>query len=131
MASVIAEVRNSGLFRTKRMPIFQMTAAQGRAGLTCIWFNGTYLKDRFKPGQTVALYGRGERSTFGRGGLQIIQPQCEVVADPDDDAEAQAANSLEVGRIVPIYESAADRRLASQRVQPSGRPAAYQDVPAG
>jgi len=104
MASVIAEVRNSGLFRTKRMPIFQMTAAQGRAGLTCIWFNGTYLKDRFKPGQTVALYGRVERSTFGRGGLQIIQPQFEVLADPDDDAEAQAANSLEVGRIVPIYE---------------------------
>src|SRR5579864_8360655 len=101
MASVIAEVRNSGLFRTKRMPIFQMTASQGRASLNCIWFNGTYLKDRFKPGQTVALYGRVERSTFGRGGLQIIQPQFEVLADPDDDAETQAANSLEVGRIVP------------------------------
>src|SRR5215813_8302665 len=31
MATVIAEVRNSGLFRTRRMPIFQMTAGQGRA----------------------------------------------------------------------------------------------------
>src|SRR6184192_2153499 len=83
MASVIAEVRGSGLFRTRRMPIFQMTAAQGRASLTCIWFNATYLKDKFKPGQAVALYGRVERSTFGRGGLQIIQPQFEILAEPE------------------------------------------------
>ncbi len=43
MASVIAEVRTSGLFRTRRMPIFQMTAGQGSARLKCIWFNATYL----------------------------------------------------------------------------------------
>ncbi|HZR27303.1 MAG TPA: ATP-dependent DNA helicase RecG [Terriglobales bacterium] len=131
MASVIAEVRNSGLFRTKRMPIFQMTASQGRASLNCIWFNGAYLKDRFKPGQTVALYGRVERSTFGRGGLQIIQPQFEVLADPDDDAETQAANSLEVGRIVPIYESAADRKLNSKWFRRIIRGALEQVVPEG
>ena len=29
MATVIAEVRTSGLFRTRRMPIFQMTAGPG------------------------------------------------------------------------------------------------------
>jgi ATP-dependent DNA helicase RecG len=33
MATVIAEVRTSGLFRTRRMPIFQMTAGQGRSRL--------------------------------------------------------------------------------------------------
>ena len=55
MATVIAEVRTSGLFRTRRMPIFQMTAGQGRSRLKCIWFNATYLRDRFKPGQLVAL----------------------------------------------------------------------------
>src|SRR6266851_2134604 len=36
MATVIAEVRTSGLFRTRRMPIFQMTAGQGRSRLNCI-----------------------------------------------------------------------------------------------
>ena len=41
MATVIAEVRTSGLFRTRRMPIFQMTAGQGRNRLKCIWFNGS------------------------------------------------------------------------------------------
>ena len=61
MATVIAEVRTSGLFRTRRMPIFQMTAGQGRSRLKCIWFNATYLRDQFKPGQLVALYGKVEQ----------------------------------------------------------------------
>jgi ATP-dependent DNA helicase RecG len=131
MASVIAEVRGSGLFRTRKMPIFQMTAAQGRASLTCIWFNGTYLRDRFKPGQAVALYGRVERSTFGRGGLQIVQPQFEILAEAEngDEPEAKAASSLEVGRIVPIYESAADRRLTSKWFRRVIRGALEQVVP--
>src|SRR3974390_1156237 len=58
MATVIGEVRNSGLFRTRRMPIFQMTVGQARLHLKCLWFNGTYLRDKFQPGQIVALYGR-------------------------------------------------------------------------
>ena len=52
MASVIAEVRTSGLFRTRRMPIFEMTVGQGRDTLKCIWFNATYLQDKFRAGQT-------------------------------------------------------------------------------
>src|SRR4029077_3165586 len=74
MASVIAEVRASALFRTKRMPLFEMIAGQGRTSIKCLWFYGAYLKDKFKPGQTVALYGKVEQSTRGRGGLQMIQP---------------------------------------------------------
>src|SRR5438045_6498038 len=53
MATVIAEVRTSGLFRTRRMPIFQMIAGQGRSRLKCIWFNATYLRDRFKDRKSV------------------------------------------------------------------------------
>jgi ATP-dependent DNA helicase RecG len=117
MATVIAEVRTSGLFRTRRMPIFQMTAGQGRARLKCLWFNGTYLRDRFKPGQMVALYGKVEEDR--RGELQIMQPQFEILGDPADDgasdaAERNLAASLEVGRIVPIYESAGQGRLTAR-----------------
>ena len=61
MASVIAEVRTSALFRTRSMPIMEMTAGQGRNTLKCMWFRGTYLKDRFQPGQMVALYGKVEQ----------------------------------------------------------------------
>jgi ATP-dependent DNA helicase RecG len=112
MATVIAEVRTSGLFRTRRMPIFQMTAGQGRNRLKCIWFNATYLRDRFKPGQLVALYGKVEQEHGGE--LQLVQPQFEILGDSVDEAEGgdqKAASSLEVGRIVPIYESAGQGRL--------------------
>src|SRR5579863_8600442 len=83
MATVIAEVRTSGLFRTRRMPIFQMTAGQGRAKLKCIWFNAGYLRDRFKPGQLVALYGKVEQDHYG-GELQLTQPQFEILGDTEE-----------------------------------------------
>jgi ATP-dependent DNA helicase RecG len=115
MATVIAEVRNSGIFQTRRMPIFRMVAGQGRASIQCVWFHGEYLRDRFKPGQLVALYGKVEREWKGKG-LQIVQPQFEVIGDMQevDGEEGPEIESLEVGRIVPIYESAANARLTSR-----------------
>ena len=118
MATVIAEVRTSGLFRTRRMPIFEMTAGQGRSRLKCIWFNATYLRDRFKPGQVVALYGKVEGDLYGSE-LQLVQPQFEILDDAtpstgSDATEQKLAASLEVGRIVPIYESAGQGRLTTR-----------------
>jgi len=120
MATVIAEVRNSGLFRTRRMPIFQLTVGQGRNRLKCLWFNAVYLQDRFQPGQMLALYGKVEEDRDG--GLQIVQPQFEILGDintndeggvetAEKEAEKKAAASLEIGRIVPIYESTGQGKL--------------------
>jgi len=116
MATVIAEVRSSALFYTKsRMPIFQMVASQGRTGIRCKWFRGDYLRDKFKPGQIVALYGKVEKEWKGKG-LEILQPQFEIIGEAEDlDLEdASDFESLEVGRIVPIYESAAGGKLTSR-----------------
>jgi ATP-dependent DNA helicase RecG len=114
MATVIAEVRNSGLLRTRRMPIFQLAVGQGRTKLKCIWFNAAYLQDRFQAGQMVALYGKVEEDRDGE--LQIVQPQFEILGDINeeggaDEAEKKAAASLEIGRIVPIYESTGQGKL--------------------
>jgi ATP-dependent DNA helicase RecG len=169
MASVIAEVRTSALFRTKRMPLFELTVGdpvlptenphpfdklragsispprsasgqappgeirvrqpspvgqpQGtrgmfgagpRAMLKCVWFNGTYLKDRFQPGQLVALYGKVEASKRGRERLQLINPQFEILDDGNGDAPESIAESTEIGRIVPIYESAGSGKVTSR-----------------
>ena len=114
MATVIAQVRNSGLFRTRRMPIFQLTVGQGRSRLRCLWFNATYLQDKFKPGELIALYGKVEQDPKS-GELQIIQPQFEMLGDAAaEDADDKAAASLEVGRIVPIYESAGQGRITAR-----------------
>jgi ATP-dependent DNA helicase RecG len=114
MATVIGEVRNSGLFRTRKMPIFQLTVGQGRSKLKCLWFNAAYLQDKFKPGALVALYGKVEQDSRS-GELQIIQPQFEMLGDaPGDAADDKAAASLEVGRIVPIYESAGQGKVTAR-----------------
>ena len=112
MASVIGEVRGSVLLRTRAGPIFEMTLGQGLGTVKCMWFHGAYLKDRFKLGQTVAVYGKLEpsRSAMAAGAagvptsgrFKMIQPQFEIIpngAGPDSDA------TLEIGRIVPVYES--------------------------
>jgi ATP-dependent DNA helicase RecG len=113
MATVIAEVRTSGLLRTRRMPIFEMTAGQGRSRLKCIWFNATYLRDKFKPGQMIALYGKVE---VNRGDLQLVQPQFEIIGEAAEEGSVEATErkvveSLEIGRIVPIYETAGQGSL--------------------
>jgi ATP-dependent DNA helicase RecG len=119
MAAVVAEVRNSAVFRTRNgMPIFELVAGQGRTTLKCIWFHGEYLRDRFKPGQLVALYGKVEEGWKGRG-LQIQQPQFELLSGGDGEGQldlesAKEFESLEVGRIVPIYESASSGKLTSR-----------------
>ncbi len=92
-----------------------MTAGQGRATLKCLWFHGAYLKDKFKPGQVVALYGKVETPSNEGRGLQIVQPQFEILSDPDDENEMKdPADSLEIGRIVPIYETASHGKLTSR-----------------
>ncbi len=108
MATVVGEVRNSGLFRTRSMPIFQLTVGQGRSRLRCLWFNATYLQGKFKPGQMIALYGKVEEDQRTRE-LQIVQPHFEILGDSvgsgENGAEKEVAESLEIGRIVPIYEA--------------------------
>jgi ATP-dependent DNA helicase RecG len=102
MASIIGEVRGSVLLRTRSMQIFEMTVGQGLDSVKCMWFHGGYLKDRFKAGQMVALYGKLEASRSTAGKFKMIQPQFEILPAADS-AEAEYI-SLEVGRIVPVYE---------------------------
>src|SRR5271165_1467801 len=109
-ASVIAEVRGSGLLRTRKAPIFELTIGQGRLAMKCIWFNGGYLQGKFQAGQTVAVYGKVEPSR-STSNFKMIQPQFEVLPDASDDAETRL---LEVGRITPVYESLGGSRLASR-----------------
>ncbi len=116
MASIIADVRTFGLFRTRRMPIFEMTVGQGRDTLKCIWFNATYLQDKFRAGMTLALYGKVEAGDRSGHRFEVIQPQFEVLHDPavahgNGSGDEKKWQSLEVGRIVPIYEAAGNVRL--------------------
>jgi ATP-dependent DNA helicase RecG len=134
MASLVGEVRGTVLLRTRSAPIFEMTvgitppapdsdeAMQGLLAappsailetVKCMWFHGTYLKDKFRPGQRLALYGKldGSRSgnalNAGPGStrFKMIQPTFEILPDATATGEDAEFTTLEMGRIVPIYES--------------------------
>ena len=103
MASVIGEVRGTVLLQTRHMPLFEMTVGQGLNTVKAMWFRGGYLRDKFRVGQMVALYGKLEAFRSSAGKFKMIQPQFEILPAPgDSDAEF---SMLEVGRIVPVYES--------------------------
>jgi ATP-dependent DNA helicase RecG len=108
MASVIGEVRGSTLLETRTGPLFELTVGQGVHSVKAMWFRGSYLQGKFQVGQTVALYGKLEPSRSNAGKFKMVQPQWEILPVPgapgSGGADAEFA-LLEMGRIVPIYET--------------------------
>ena len=125
MASLIGDVRGAGLLKTRGgAGLFEMTLGLaapgiepglapgavvprlGQSTIKCMWFNGTYLRERFRLGQRVAVYGKLELSRSGANGrFKLIQPAFEILPKPGaTGADAEFAQ-LEMGRIVPVYES--------------------------
>ena len=123
LATVIARVRSAGMLpvRRSRVKIFCADVGERGAYLRCKWFNSAWLERMIRPGQYVALHGKVEFDAY-EGGLQMMQPQFEILPEletpletPLDAGGASATgHSLEVGRIVPIYEAAGKGRLTSR-----------------
>ena len=107
-ATILVKVLTCGLTRTRKGKYIYDLAAIDASGaahprmVRCIWFNAHYLERSkiFRSGQQVFFYGKAEPDFYGTSNLQIVQPQYEIIPDSDADGE-----SLEVGRMVPIYES--------------------------
>jgi ATP-dependent DNA helicase RecG len=102
-ATVLVDVLSAGLMRTRRGIFIYDLAARDRTGmLRCKWFNAVHL-DRnkvFRPGQRVFFHGKVERDPYGAR-VEMLQPQFEILTEE----AAAGGESLEVGRMVPIYES--------------------------
>ena len=132
MASVIGEVRGAVLLRTRSGPIFEMTVGVAPLNtrmepamdgllrpppifetVKCLWFHGSYLKDRFRGGQRIALYGKLEGSRSGNAlnappgstKFKMVQPTFEILPDASATGEDAEFTTLEMGRIVPVYPS--------------------------
>ncbi len=102
--SIFAQVLTCGLTRTRKGAYIYDLAARDASGMIrCLWFNAVYLEKSkvFRQGQRVFFYGKVERDFYGAGNLQIVQPQYEILPE----TESEGGNSIEVERVVPIYES--------------------------
>jgi ATP-dependent DNA helicase RecG len=104
--TILAQVLTGGLTRTRKgVYIYDLAARDASGMIRCIWFNAVYLEKGkvFRQGQRVFFYGKVDRDFYGTGNLQIVQPQFEIL--PENESES--GNSIEVERVVPIYESMA------------------------
>lgn len=108
-ATILARVLTCGLTRTRKgLYIYDLAAIDASGApqprmIRCIWFNARYLERNktFRTGQQVFFYGKAEPDFYGTRNLQIVQPQFEIIPE----SEPAESESLEVGRMVPIYES--------------------------
>lgn len=101
VASVCGTVLSCGL-RTTRRPgfrIFEMLVQDPSGRVRVAFLNQAFLKDVFAARQRVVLHGRVERRPTG--GLQITNPDYELVSEEQDDDGGALIHS---GRIVPVYE---------------------------
>jgi len=74
----------------KGMNIFQIAVGDSSGVINAVWFNQPFMKDRFKIGDELILYGKVEET------LQINNPDYEIVTGAKE-------GSIHMGRIVPIY----------------------------
>ncbi len=86
--SVSTRLAKSGI------PMFQVAVTDSTGTVHAVWFRQPYLRDYFRKGQQVILYGKVE--LYDK--VQIVNPEYEILKEG-------AAASVHMGRIVPVYPS--------------------------
>jgi ATP-dependent DNA helicase RecG len=115
-ASLTGRILSCGLRSTRRpgFKIFDAVVDDGSGSIRVSWLNQAFLRDVFAAGQHVVLFGPVEMR--GSGGLQLTNPQYEILDDED-------VETIHTGRIVPVYERTGtvtpkmQRRLVHEALQ--------------
>jgi ATP-dependent DNA helicase RecG len=81
-----------------RDAIYHLLVQDDSGSLPCKFFHGGYLEGRLKPGLQLILHGKVEIDKLRPARREMINPQIEVLTGEEVD-------SVEMGRIVPIYEA--------------------------
>jgi ATP-dependent DNA helicase RecG len=107
--TLTGEVLNAGtMFMGRRKRVFEVIVQDKTGVIRAKWFrfNETYMKEKFKTGQKIILSGKPTINK--RSGLEIIHPDTEQVS-------GENINSLEIGKIVPVYHVTDGLHLKSMR----------------
>jgi ATP-dependent DNA helicase RecG len=103
--TIFAEVTGGGgstvRFKRGRGAVFYFAVRDKSGMLHVRFFHGGYLQGKLKDGQRVVLHGKVEADPYRPARLEMVNPQMEMVSGE----EHAAADSTEMGRIVPVYEA--------------------------
>ena len=83
----------------RRGGILEAVVSDDTGTIAATWFNMAFLRDRFKPGNEVLLFGKIHMHRY----LQIINPEFEFPGRDDDNETDKTPDPLASGRIVPMY----------------------------
>lgn len=97
--TIAGKIMASGEKRTRgRIKIFQAAIGDGTGVIYAVWFNQSYLKDYFKVGKRVILYGKITKFRAQSAQIQMNVPEYEIL-------ESDEVNTIHIGGIVPIYHA--------------------------
>jgi len=91
-AKILAKRFKQSWYRS-RFSILELIVGDDTGKIPVVWFNQPYLKDYFKVGSSIILYGKVRRHDLY---LQMVSPEFEIADEKEDE-------SLDVGKIVPVY----------------------------
>ncbi|HXT85573.1 MAG TPA: ATP-dependent DNA helicase RecG, partial [Verrucomicrobiae bacterium] len=100
-ATVEAQVESSSLvrFAGRRNAMFHLRVKDATGQLHLKFFHSAYLNGKFKAGQALVLHGKVTMDPNRPMRMEMINPEYEMVEAGD------ASESVEMGRIVPVYEA--------------------------
>jgi ATP-dependent DNA helicase RecG len=105
-AAIHAKIYRSREIKTRtRGRILEVVLTDGTSYAYAKWFHGgsLHLAKGFAAGKQIVLYGRVDRDSY-EGKLAFFNPEFELL---DEAESAPGVASLDVARIVPIYEELA------------------------
>jgi ATP-dependent DNA helicase RecG len=79
-------------WRRRSFNITEVMVGDDTGRLSCVWFNQPYLRQYFKPGVELILYGKVD--LYGSK-LQMSNPEFEIISDQEEE--------LNTAGIVPVY----------------------------
>jgi ATP-dependent DNA helicase RecG len=103
-AAVHGKIYRSRSIQTRtRGNILDVVITDGTSFVHAKWFHGGYLQQAkgFTAGRQVVLYGRVDRDNY-EAKLVFFNPEFELLEE--EGAEKNESASLDLGRIVPVYE---------------------------
>ena len=92
--TIKAKVLAKGLRKTRKgLSLTEVAFGDKTGKIICVWFNQPYIKDLFKIGDEVFLYGKIDK----KRDLQIVNPEYEIISKDTKDI------AIHTNRITPIY----------------------------